>query len=142
MHPQSPESSDEITAFILEGTHRLATISVNDCGFLVSAKMAQTYLDKAMHVLESKRGFDRATLTEISLLKAAATQITSDYVQFETFCTDCERFDRLETKDWIEWISKLAVRAISRGYRARVSHHLAYKICAFHSKVCSMLTGK
>ena len=77
-----------------------------------------------------------------SLLKAAATKIAREYAQFEMFCTDCERFDRLETNNWIEWVSKCAVRAISRGYRGTVSHHLAYKIRTFHSRVCSVLTGK
>ena len=139
MQPQTLENSEEITFFIIEGTHRLATISMNDYGFLLSARMAQTYLDRAAHVLESKRGFDRAFFNEISLLKAATTAIAHEYAQFETFCTDCERFDRLETKGWIELVSKWAVRAISRGYRGTVSHLLAYKIRSFHSRVCSIL---
>jgi hypothetical protein len=142
MPPQPFENPDEITFFITEGAHRLATISMNDYGFLLSAQMAQTYLDRAMQVLESKRGFDRAFLTELSLLKAAARAIAREYAQFETFCTDCERFDRQETKNWIEWLSKWAVRAISRGYRGTVSHHLAHKIRTFHSRVCSILTEK
>jgi hypothetical protein len=139
---QPPENPDDIAYFIVEGAHRLALISMNDYGFLLSARMAQTYLDRALHVLESKRGFDRAFLTEIGLLKAAAKAIAREYAQFETFCTDCERFDRLETKNWIEWMSKWAVRAISRGYRGTVSHHLAHKIRTFHSRVCSILTEK
>ena len=139
---QPPENSDEITLFITEGAHRLAAISMNDYGFLLSARMAQTYLDRAMHVLESKRGFDRAFFTEVSLLNAAGKAITHEYAQFETFCTDCERFDRLETKDWIEWVSKRAVCAISSGYRGTVSHHLAHKIRTFHSRVCSLLIEK
>ncbi len=139
MQAHTPKNSDEIACFITEGAHRLAAISMNDYGFLLSARMAQTYLDRAMHVLESKRGFDRALLTEVGLLKAADTAMTREYAQFEMFCTDCERFDRLETKGWIEWISKWAVRAISSGYRATVSHHLAYKIRTFHSRVCSIL---
>ncbi|MDQ3058319.1 MAG: hypothetical protein M3R45_02175 [Pseudomonadota bacterium] len=139
---QAPENSDEIALFIIEGTHRLALISMNDYGFLLSARMAQTYLDRAILVLESKRGFDRAFLTEVSRLKTAGTAIAREYAQFETFCSDCERFDHLETKNWIEWLSKWAVRAISRGYRGTVSHHLAYKIRTFHSRVCSILTGK
>ena len=140
MQPQTTENSDEITFFITEGAHRLAAISMNDYGFLLSARMAQTYLDRAMHLLESKRGFDRVLLNEVGLLKVAGMAMTREYAQFETFCTDCERFDRLETKDWIEWISKWAVRAISRGHRATVSQHLAYKIRAFHSRMCSILT--
>ena len=139
---QPLENSDEITFFITEGAHRLATISMNDYGFLLSAQMAQTYLDRATQVLESKRGFDRAFLTELSLLKAAAKAIAREYAQFETFCTDCERFDRKETKNWTEWLSKWAVRVISRGYRGTVSHHLAHKIRTFHSRVCSILTEK
>lgn len=142
MQPQTSENSDEISFFITEGAHRLATISLNDYGFLLSARMAQTYLDRAMHVLDAKRGFDRAFFTEVSLLKAAATAITGEYAQFEKFCTDSERFERLKTKGWIEWISKWAVRAISSGYCGTVSHHLAYKIRTFHSRVCSILMDK
>lgn len=144
MHPQPQplEDLDEITLFITEGAHRLAIISMNDYGFLMSARMAQTYLDRAMQVLESTRGFDHAFFTEVRLLKAAAANIAREYAQFETFCTDCERFDRLETKSGIEWVSKCAVRALSRGYRGTVSHHLAYKIRTFHSRVCSVLTTK
>lgn len=142
MPPEPFENSEEITFFITEGAHRLATISMNDYGFLLSARMAQTYLDWAAQVLESKQGFDRAFFNEVRLLKAAATAMAREYAQFEKFCTDCERFDRLETKNWMEWVSKLAVRAISRGYRGTVSHHLAYKIRTFHSRVCSVLTEK
>jgi hypothetical protein len=102
--------------------------------------MAQTYLDRAMHVLDSRRGLDRAFVTELNLLKAAAQAIAREYAQFEKFCTDCERFDRMETKSWTELLSKWAVRAVSRGYRGTVSHHLAHKIRTFHSRVCSILT--
>ena len=142
MPPQPFENSDEISFFITEGAHRLATISMNDYGFLLSARMAQTYLDRAMHVLDSRRGLDRAFLTELNLLKAAARAIAREYAQFEKFCTDCDRFEHLETKNWIEWLSKWAVRAVSRGYRGTVSHHLAYKIRTFHSRVCSILTER
>lgn len=136
------ERSDEVSFFIVEGAHRLATISLNDYGFLMSARMAQTYLDRATQVLESTRGFDHAFFTEVSLLQTAAAKIAHEYELFEVFCTDCERFDRLETSNWIEWLSKCAVRAISRGYRGTASHHLAYKIRTFHSRVCSLLTGR
>ena len=142
MQPEHRENSDEITSFIIDGAHRLATISMNDYGFLLSAKLAQTYLQRAALMLESTRGFDKAFFTEVGLLKVSVTAIGREYAQFETFCTDCDRFDQLITKDWIEWISKCAVRTVSRGYRARVSHHLAYKIRTFHSRVCSVLTGK
>ncbi|MEO5658517.1 MAG: hypothetical protein ABIQ90_01795 [Polaromonas sp.] len=139
---QPPENSDEISLFITEGAHRLAAISLNDYGFLLSARMAQTYLVRALHVLDTKRGFDWAFFNEVKLLKAAGLSITLEYAQFEMFCTDCERFDRQETKNWIEWLSKWAVRAKARAYRATVSHHLAYKIRTFHSRVCSILMGK
>lgn len=140
MQPLLPENSDEITLFILEGTHRLATISINDYGFLLSARMAQTYLDRATQILDSIRRFDNALHTEISLLKVAAKAIAHEYAQFETFCQERERFDHLETKNWIEWTSKCVVRAISKGYCETVSHLLAYKIRSFHSRVCSILT--
>ena len=142
MYSQTPEVSEEITSFILEGTHRLATISMNDYGFLLSARMAQTYLGRATQVLESRRKFDRVFLTEVNVLKATAQAIAREYAQFEKFCNDCDRFDHQETKNWIEWVSKWAVRAVSRGYRGTVSHHLAYKIRTFHSRVCSVLTEK
>ena len=142
MPPETLENPDDITSFIVEGTHRLASISTNDYGFLLSAKLAQSYLLRAAHMLESTRGFDKAFFTEVRLLKVSATAIGREYAQFEKFCTDCERFDRLPAKDWIEWISRSAVRAIAGSYRARVSHLLAYKIRTFHSRVCSVLTGK
>ncbi len=142
MPAPAPETSEDIAFFITEGTHRLATISMNDYGFLLSARMAQTYLDRAMRVLESRHGFDHAFLTEVRLLKIAASAIAREYAQFEAFCSDCERFDRLETHHWTEWVSKCAVRAISRGYRGTVSHHLAYKIRTFHSRISSILTER
>ena len=140
MQSQASRESEEITFFIIEGTHRLAAISLNDYGFLVSARMAQTYMDRAAQVLESKRGFDRAFYNEVGQLRTAAQAIGRDYAQFETFCTDCEQFDRLRTKNWQEWVSKCAVRAWSRSYRGTVSHLLAYKIRSFHSRLCSVLT--
>jgi hypothetical protein len=138
----TPEISDEIAAFITEGTHRLAIISLNDYGFLLSSRMAQTYLDQALHQLESKRGFDRAFLNEVGLLKAAAQSIACEYAQFEKFCNDCDRFKQLETRNWRERLSKWAVRAIARSHRVTVSHHLAHKIRTLHSRICSILTGK
>jgi hypothetical protein len=142
MQPQLPKPSDEIDAFIAEGTHRLAVISVNDYGYLLSTRMALTYLDRVIQILDSKPSFDRVFIAEANILKATAQSIAHDYAQFETFCRDCERFDHLETKNWIEWMSKFAVRAISSGYCGSVGHHLAYKICRFHSRLCSLLTEK
>jgi hypothetical protein len=136
---QTPAHTDEIASFITEGTHRLATISTNDYGFLLSARMAQTYLERAIYVLESKRSFDRVILNKIGMLKAAAGAIADEYAQLEKFCGDCERFNHLETKNVLEWISKWVVRAISRGYLGTASHHLAHKIRTFHSRVCSLL---
>lgn len=139
MQQQTPDDYDEIASFITEGTHRLATISTNDYGFQLSARMAQTYLKRAVYVLESKRSFDRGILNEIGTLKAAAGTIADEYAQLEKFCMDCELFNHLKTKNVIEWISKWGVRAISRGYLGTASHHLAYKIRAFHSMTCSIL---
>lgn len=140
MQLQILDPSDDIAFFIVEGTHRIATISMNDYGFLLSARMAQTYLGRAKQVLENKRGFDREFFTEIRALKTTAASIGREYAQFETFCADCDRFDRMQTRNWREWLSKCAVRAISRSYRGTVSHHLAYKIRLFHSRLCSILT--
>ena len=114
---------------------------MNDYGFQLSARMAQTYLQRALSVLESKQSFDRALINEISALKTAAAVIAREYAQLEKFCSDCERFNHQETKNAIEWVSKWVVRAISRGYLGTVSHHLAHKICTFHSQVCSVLVG-
>ncbi len=142
MQLQILDPSDDIAFFIAEGTHRIATISMNDYGFLLSARMAQTYLSRAKQVLDNKRGFDREFFTEIRTLKTTAASIGREYAQFETFCADCDRFDRMQTRNWREWLSKCAVRAISRSYRGTVSHHLAYKIRLFHSRLCSILTGQ
>lgn len=139
MPKQGPEIPDEITVFIVEGTHRLATIAFNDYGFLQSARMAQTYLERAIQVLDLNRNRDRAFMTEVSTLKAAANNILQEYAQFEKFCADCERFDLLVTHNWIEWISKRAVHAKSSGYRETVGYSLAYKIRSFHSRVCVLL---
>ena len=141
MQLQTLDPPDDIAFFIVEGTHRIATISMNDYGFLLSARMAQTYLGRAGRVLENKRGFDREFFTEVGTLKTTAASIGSEYAQFETFCTDCDQFDRLETRSWREWLSKCAVRAISRSYRGTVSHHLAYKIRLFHSRLSAVLTA-
>jgi hypothetical protein len=142
MQPQLPQTSDEIDAFIVEGTHRLAVISINDYGYLLSTRMALTYLDRANHMLDSKPSFDRVFIAEANRLRSVSKVITHDYAQFETFCRDCDRFHHLETKNWIEWMSKIAVRAISSGYCGSVGHHLAYRICRFHSRLCSLLTEK
>ena len=134
-----PEDIDEIASFIIEGTHRLATISLNDYGFQLSARMAQTYLKRARYVLDEKQSFDKALLNQIHALKAVATAIADEYRQLESFCGDYERFCGLQTKNPVEWISKWLVRGISRGYLGTTSHHLAHKICTFHSMVCSVL---
>ena len=136
---QRPEIPDEITVFIVEGTHRLATIAFNDYSFLQSARMAQTYLERAIQVLDLKRNRDRAFMTEVSALKTAARNIMQEYAQFEKFCGECERFDLLVTQNWIEWISKWAVHAKSRGYLETVGYSLAYKIRTFHSRACLLL---
>ena len=142
MQPPTLEHPDDVAFFIVEGTHRIATISMNDYGFVQSARMAQTYLGRAGQVLDSQRGFDKEFFTEIGALKCTAAAIARDYFQFEKFCADCERFDRLQTLGWREWLSKCAVRAISHGYRGRVGHHLAYKIRLFHSRLSAALTGR
>ena len=136
---QISEHQDEFASFITEGTHRLATISTNDYGFQLSARMAQTYLERAVDVLDSKRTFDREAMHEIGALKIVAGAIAREYAQLEKFCTDCEQFNRLETKSAIEWISKWAVRFISRRYMGTAGYHLAYKIRTFHSRACSVL---
>ena len=141
MQLQTLDPPDDIAFFIVEGTHRLATISMNDYGFLLSARMAQTYLGRASQVLDTKRGFDREFFTEVIILKTTAVSMRCEYAQFEIFCVDCDRFDRLETRNWREWLSKCAVCAISRGYRGTVSHHLAYKIRLFHSRLSAVLTA-
>lgn len=140
MQPKWSENSDEIDLFIREGMHRLATISTNDYGYLLSARMAQTYLDRATQILDSARLFDQTFVDEIDQLKENATALALAYAQFEAFCRDCERFEHQETKNWIEWISKCAVRAIARGHCGTVSHLLAYKIRTFHSNLCALLT--
>ena len=141
MQLQTLDPPDDIAFFIVEGTHRIATISMNDYGFLLSARMALTYLGRAGRVLENKRGFDREFFTEVSTLKSIVVSMGHEYAQFEAFCADCDRFDRLETRNWQEWLSKCAVCAISRGYRGTVSHHLAYKIRLFHSRLSAVLTA-
>ena len=130
---------DEIKSFVTEGTHRLATISTNDYGYQLSARMAQTYLARAVEVLESKRTSDREMLHDIGALKARAAALAGEYAQLDAFCTDCERFKRIQTRDALEWMSKQAVRLIARKHLATTGYHLAYKIRTFHSRACSIL---
>lgn len=139
-YPPTPENQDEITAFITEGMHRLATISTSDYGYLLSARMAQTYLQRAILILDTKRSSSQTMRRESIALKPVASALADEYAQFETFCIECERFKQHETKGVIEWCSKRAVRVISSGRLGMVSHHLAYKIRSFHARVCSVLT--
>jgi hypothetical protein len=45
----------------------------------------------------------------------------------------------METHGWTEWVSKWAVRAVSRSHLGNLSHQLAYKIRVFHAMACSIL---
>jgi hypothetical protein len=141
-YPPKPEHQDEITTFITEGMHRLATISTNDYGFLLSARMAQTYLHRAMLILDTQPPKNQIMRREISALKLVADAMVNEYAQFETFCSDCDRFKQREPKNLIEWCSKCAVLAISSAYLGTVGHHLAHKIRTFHARACSLLTVK
>lgn len=134
-----PENYGDVSSFITEETHRLATISINDYGVQLSARMAQTYVLRALYVLEAKRSFDRIMVKEIGDLKKTAWRIAAEYAQLEKFSADCDRFNHRATKNAIEWSSKQLVRLISTGYLGTASHLLAHKIRAFHSKVCSIL---
>lgn len=135
-----PEAQYEITTFITEGMHRLATISTNDYGFLLSARMAQTYLHQAVLILDILPPQNQLIRREISALKLVADAMTHEYAQFETFCSDCDRFKQRKTKNLIEWCSKCAVLVISSAYLGTVGHHLAHKIRTFHARACSLLT--
>ncbi len=139
MDHKTSEHSPEIAFFIVEGTYRLATISSNDYGFQLSAALALTYLDKAVGMLGSKSTVDGAILAEIGQLRAEAAQLAAHYLALQQFCIDCQRFKQLKTHGWIEWLSKLAVQAIARGYLVDISHQLAYKIRIFHALACSIL---
>ncbi len=139
MDHKSSEKNPEIAFFIVEGTYRLATISSNDYGFQLSARLALTYLDKAVGMLASKSTVDCAILAEIRQLKQEAAQLTERYLAMERFCVASARFRQLKTHGMIEWLSKLVVRAIARGYLSDISHQLAYKIRIFHAVACSVL---
>ena len=139
MSPPPPEDQDAITAFITEGAHRVATITTNDYGVLLSAQMAQTYLQRARVMLESKRTSDPEMRFEIKDLQASEAAIAQEYAQLEAFSLDCDRFQHLKTQHWIEWVSKLSVRAIAFGYLGHVRHHLAYKTQTFHTRICTVL---
>lgn len=136
----TPEEQEEIATFITEGMHRLATISTNDYGYLQSARMAQAYLHGAVLMLDAKRTPRQIICREISALKLVANALHEEYVQFETFCCDCEQFKLRETSGVVEWCSKCAVRVVANGELGMVSHHLAHKTRAFHARVCSVLT--
>ena len=139
MDHKTSEKNPEIAFFIVEGTYRLATISSNDYGFQLSARLALTYLDKAIDMLASKATVDRAMLAEIKELKRDALQLITEYVALDKFCLECQRFNQMETHGWTEWVSKWAVRAISRSHLGNLSHQLAYKIRVFHAMACSIL---
>jgi hypothetical protein len=139
MSTPPPEDPDAITAFITEGAHRVATITTNDYGVLLSAQLAQTYLQRALEMLDSKRATDQAMRLEIKNLQASAAAIAQEYAQLEAFSLDYDRFHHLKTQHWIEWISKWSVRAIAFGYLGTVRHHLAYKTQTFHTRLCAVL---
>jgi hypothetical protein len=139
MDQKRSENNPEVAFFIVEGTYRLATISSNDYGFQLSARLALTYLDKAVIMLALKSTMDCAILDEIRKLKAEAAQLTEKYAALEKFCVDYQCFKQLKTHGLIEWGSKLAVQAIARGYLGDISHQLAYKIRIFHAIACSVL---
>jgi len=140
-HPP-PEEPQEITIFIAEGMHRVATISTNDYGFLQSARMAKTYLHRAVSILDTKQYPSQIIHREIDALKLVANALHAQYAQFETFCCDCEQFKQRETSGLVEWCSKCAVRVVANGELGMVSHHLAHKIRSFHARVSSVLTEK
>lgn len=139
MDHKTSENNPEIAFFIVEGTYRLATISSNDYGFQLSARLALTYLDKAVGMLAAKRTLDRAMLAEIGTLTGEAAQLSDEYIELEKFCIESQRFSQLKTHGVIEWLSKSVVRVISRGYLDNVSNRLAYKIRIFHAMACSIL---
>ena len=140
--PPTQEDQDEIAAFITEGMHRVATISTSDYGFLLSSRLAQSYLQRAILMLDTKRSSSQAMRRESSTLKTVAGDLAVEYAKFETFCIDCDRFKQRETKGVVEWCSKCAVRVISSGRLGMVNHHLAYKIRSLHARVCSVLTER
>ena len=137
-----PERNPELAFFIVEGNYRLATIATNDYGFQLSARMAQTYLAKALDLLGAKHTRDPQMRTEIGTLRAAAAALGDEYAQLDGFCSACQRFNDLQTKCMVEWVSKWAVRLISRNYLASASHLLAYRIRAFHTMACAILLEK
>lgn len=139
MSPPPPEDQDAIAAFITEGAHRVATITTNDYGVLLSAQIAQTYLQRAQQMLESKRATDPAMRLEIKSLQASAAAIAQEYAQLQAFSLDYDRFQHLKTQHWIEWVSKWSVRAIAFGYLGTVRQHLAYKTQTFHTRLCAIL---
>jgi hypothetical protein len=139
MNHKTLENNPEIAFFIVEGTYRLATISSNDYGFQLSARLALTYLDKAVGMLTAKNTSDRAILAEIRTLKGQAGQLVDEYAALEKFCVECQRFNQMKTHGLIEWVSKGVVGVISRGYLGNISHRLAYKIRIFHTMACSIL---
>ena len=137
-----PEEPEEISLFITEGMHRVATISTNDYGFLQSARMAKTYLHRAVLILDTKQCPRQIIHREIDALKLVANALHAEYAQFESFFCDCEQFKQRETSGLVEWCSKCAVRVVANGELGMVSHHLAHKIRSFHARVCSVLTEK
>lgn len=136
------DNGDEVASFIAEGTYRLATISTNDYGVGQSARMAQTYLERAIHVLEAKPSFCGAIRNEISALHRDAQAMAREYAQLEKFNSECERFNRRATQTVAEWISKWVVRTIASGYIGTVSHQLAHKIRVFHSRASATLLAQ
>jgi hypothetical protein len=77
---------------------------------------------------------------ELNALKTIAGAIAHDYAEFETFCTDCERFNHMQTKT--TWSGSPSGRcgAVSSSYLGTAGHLLAHKIRTFHTRLCSVLT--
>ena len=119
--------------------HGLALFSFNEFGFRESAKIAFEYVSRAMEALEEAARLNRKTKKTANELRERAKRIQSDCEYLARYCESREKLKRTPTSTAVEWTTKQAVRAISRGDITHFHNLLAYQIRRFHSEVSAIL---
>lgn len=119
--------------------YRLAAFSVNDLGFKESSLLALDYVSRAMAALEEAEELNRKTRQTAKELRERAARIKSDCEYLATYHDNREKFKGMPTAGAVEWTTKQAVRAVSRGHITQFHDLLAYKIRRFHAEVSAVL---
>lgn len=119
--------------------YRLAVFSVNELGFKGSSMIALDYVDRAMAALESAEELNRKTRQTAKELRERAARIKRDCEYLAVYHENREKFKGMPTTGAVEWTTKQAVRAVSRGHIVQFHDLLAHKIRRFHAEVSAIL---